>query len=108
MLFVVHKDAPGLSVKGDWDPLGMRGTNSRDLILKDVFVTRDDLLEKIWGVNSLNATNALGMAINRLRRKVDAPFTLQLIHAVHGRGYTLDVRRGRQKAARTSSRTAAD
>jgi alkylation response protein AidB-like acyl-CoA dehydrogenase len=44
MLFVVHKDAPGLTVKGDWDPLGMRGTNSRDLILKDVFVTEDDLL----------------------------------------------------------------
>ena len=44
MLFVVHKDAPGLTVKGDWDPLGMRGTNSRDLILKDVFVTKNDLL----------------------------------------------------------------
>ena len=44
MLFVVHKDAPGLSVKGDWDPLGMRGTNSRDLILKDVFVAEDDML----------------------------------------------------------------
>ena len=44
MLFVVHKDTPGLTVKGDWDPLGMRGTNSRDLFLKDVFVTREDLL----------------------------------------------------------------
>lgn len=44
MLFVVHKDTPGLSVRGEWDPLGMRGTNSRDLILKDVFVTQDDLL----------------------------------------------------------------
>jgi alkylation response protein AidB-like acyl-CoA dehydrogenase len=44
MLFVVPKDAAGLTVKGDWDPLGMRGTNSRDLILKDVFVTEDDLL----------------------------------------------------------------
>lgn len=44
MIFVVHKDAVGLSVKGEWDPLGMRGTNSRDLILKDVFVTEDDLL----------------------------------------------------------------
>ncbi len=44
MLFVVHKDAPGLTVKGDWDPLGMLGTNSRDLILKDVLVTNDDLL----------------------------------------------------------------
>jgi alkylation response protein AidB-like acyl-CoA dehydrogenase len=44
MLFVVPKDAVGLTVRGDWDPLGMRGTNSRDLILKDVFVTEDDLL----------------------------------------------------------------
>ncbi|KAF0116021.1 MAG: BEC protein [Rhodobacteraceae bacterium] len=44
LLFVVPKDAPGLAVKGDWDPLGMRGTNSRDLILKDVFVAEDDLL----------------------------------------------------------------
>ncbi len=44
MIFVVHKDAPGLSVTGSWDPLGMRGTNSRDLILKDVFVTEEDLM----------------------------------------------------------------
>jgi alkylation response protein AidB-like acyl-CoA dehydrogenase len=44
MIFVVHKDAPGLEVRGDWDPLGMRGTNSRDLILRDVFVTEDDLM----------------------------------------------------------------
>lgn len=44
MIFVVHKDAPGLSVEGEWDPLGMRGTNSRDLILKDVFVSEDDLM----------------------------------------------------------------
>jgi alkylation response protein AidB-like acyl-CoA dehydrogenase len=44
MIFVVHKDTPGLEVKGEWDPLGMRGTNTRDLILKDVFVTEDDLM----------------------------------------------------------------
>ena len=44
MIFVVHKDEPGMSVKGDWDPLGMRGTNSRDLILKDVFVSEEDLM----------------------------------------------------------------
>ena len=44
VLFVVHKDAPGLTVRGEWDPLGMRGTNSRDLILKDIFVTEEDML----------------------------------------------------------------
>ncbi|OED35214.1 BEC protein [Chromatiales bacterium (ex Bugula neritina AB1)] len=44
MIFVVPKDAPGLDIKGEWDPLGMRGTNSRDLILKDVFVREEDLM----------------------------------------------------------------
>lgn len=44
MDFAVHKDSPGLSIVGDWDPLGMRGTVSRDLILKDVFVSEDDLM----------------------------------------------------------------
>ena len=29
---------------GDWDPLGMRGTVSRTLIFKDVFVPEDEML----------------------------------------------------------------
>ena len=38
-LFVaVPADSAGLSIEGDWDPLGMRGTVSRTLILKDVKV----------------------------------------------------------------------
>jgi alkylation response protein AidB-like acyl-CoA dehydrogenase len=44
MIFVVPKTAPGLKVVGEWDPLGMRGTNSRDLVLKDVRVTEADLM----------------------------------------------------------------
>ncbi len=37
----VPGDAPGLSIVGDWDPLGMRGTVSRTLLFKDVFVPDD-------------------------------------------------------------------
>ncbi len=44
MNFAVHKDAKGLSVVGEWDPMGMRGTSSRDLILKDVFVTEEEMM----------------------------------------------------------------
>ena len=36
--------APGVSVVGDWDPLGMRGTVSRTLLLKDVFVPEEEML----------------------------------------------------------------
>lgn len=37
-------NAKGVSVVGDWDPLGMRGTVSRTLIFKDVFVPEDEML----------------------------------------------------------------
>jgi alkylation response protein AidB-like acyl-CoA dehydrogenase len=37
-LLGVSSDADGLTVTGDWDPLGMRGTVSKTLILDDVFV----------------------------------------------------------------------
>ena len=37
----VPADAPGFSITGDWDPLGMRGTVSRTLLFEDVFVPDD-------------------------------------------------------------------
>jgi alkylation response protein AidB-like acyl-CoA dehydrogenase len=39
MYIAVPATAEGLTITGDWDPLGMRGTVSRNLIFKDVFVT---------------------------------------------------------------------
>ena len=38
LYMAVPGDAPGLSIVGDWDPLGMRGTVSRTLVFKDVLV----------------------------------------------------------------------
>ncbi len=38
LYIAVPADAPGVTITGDWDPLGMRGTVSRTLLLKDVFV----------------------------------------------------------------------
>lgn len=38
MYLAVPADAPGVTVSGEWDPLGMRGTVSRNLEFKDVFV----------------------------------------------------------------------
>jgi alkylation response protein AidB-like acyl-CoA dehydrogenase len=40
----VPANASGVSVVGDWDPLGMRGTVSRTLLFKDVFVPEDAML----------------------------------------------------------------
>ena len=41
MYLAIPAKAPGLTIEGDWDPLGMRGTVSRNLIFEDVFVSDD-------------------------------------------------------------------
>jgi alkylation response protein AidB-like acyl-CoA dehydrogenase len=37
----IPKDAPGVSFSDDWDPMGMRGTVSRDMRIENVFVPDD-------------------------------------------------------------------
>ena len=44
LYLAVPADAPGVRVYGDWDPLGMRGTVSRNLEFKEVFVPTEALL----------------------------------------------------------------
>jgi alkylation response protein AidB-like acyl-CoA dehydrogenase len=44
LYLAVPAKAPGVTVTGDWDPLGMRGTVSRTLLMKDVFVPESELL----------------------------------------------------------------
>jgi len=38
LYLAVPRHAPGLTVEGTWDPLGMRATVSRNLVFQDVFV----------------------------------------------------------------------
>ena len=40
----VVADNPGVRIVGDWDALGMRGTDSRTLVFEDAFVPADDEL----------------------------------------------------------------
>lgn len=40
----IPASAPGVTVEGAWDPLGMRGTVSRNLLFEDVFVPEDAAL----------------------------------------------------------------
>ena len=40
-LLGVAADSKGLHIEGDWDPLGMRATDSRNLLLENVFVPQE-------------------------------------------------------------------
>jgi alkylation response protein AidB-like acyl-CoA dehydrogenase len=44
LYLAVPSNAPGVTVTGDWDPLGMRGTVSRNLLFKEVFVAESERL----------------------------------------------------------------
>ena len=44
LYLAVPANAPGVTVSGDWNPLGMRGTVSRNLTFKDVLVGDDEQL----------------------------------------------------------------
>lgn len=44
LYLALHKDNPGLKIVGEWDPLGMRATVSRTLVIKDAFIPESESL----------------------------------------------------------------
>ena len=64
-------------------------------------MTRESLIQAVWGSRKGLPDNIVTVAILRLRRKLDDPFDLKLIHTVHRVGYVLgprDVAGGRDAA----------
>lgn len=53
-------------------------------------LSRTVIAEQVWDMNFDSDTNVVDVAIRRLRRKVDEPFPVPLIHTVRGAGYVLD------------------
>lgn len=55
-------------------------------------VSRLEISEQVWDMNFDCDSNVVDVAVRRLRRKVDDPFTPELIHTVRGMGYVLEAR----------------
>lgn len=52
-------------------------------------LTRTDIAESVWNYDVYNQSNVVDVYIRNLRRKIDDPFDLKLIHTVRGAGYRL-------------------
>ena len=52
-------------------------------------VTRTAIIENVWDMNFDSLANVVDVFINRLRNKVDRPFSSPLIHTVRGVGYLM-------------------
>jgi DNA-binding response OmpR family regulator len=52
-------------------------------------LTRTEIAESVWNYDVYNQSNVVDVYIRNLRRKIDDPFDLKLIHTVRGAGYRL-------------------
>lgn len=56
---------------------------------KNIVLSRETLLQEIWGYDFSGETNAVDVYIRYLRAKIEEPFGLKLIHTVRGVGYVI-------------------
>jgi len=56
---------------------------------KNLVLTRDKILEAVWGYDYYGDTNVVDVYIRYLRVKLDDRFNIKLIHTVRGVGYIL-------------------
>ena len=59
------------------------------MINKNIVLTRDKLLENIWGYDFIGDSNTVDVYIRYLRSKIDDPFEKKLIYTYRGVGYSL-------------------
>jgi two-component system response regulator ArlR len=55
---------------------------------KDIVLSREKILENVWGYDFMGDTNVTDVYIRYLRSKIDQRFGVQYIHTVRGVGYT--------------------
>lgn len=56
---------------------------------QSIVLTREILMEKVWGYDFVGETNIVDVYIRYLRGKIDEAFHVKLLHTVRGVGYTL-------------------
>jgi len=54
-------------------------------------LTRTQIAEHVWSYDVYNQSNVVDVYIRNLRRKLDDPYPLKLIHTARGAGYRLSV-----------------
>ncbi|SNS32611.1 DNA-binding response regulator, OmpR family, contains REC and winged-helix (wHTH) domain [Belliella buryatensis] len=52
-------------------------------------LSREEIAKEVWGVNFDTGTNFIDVYINYIRKKVDKPFEIKLIHTRPGMGFIL-------------------
>ena len=59
------------------------------LINKNIVLSREKLMDKVWGYDYMGETNVVDVYVRYLRSKIDDVFGVNLIHTVRGIGYVI-------------------
>ena len=59
------------------------------LINKNIVLSRDSLLGKVWGYDYMGETNVVDVYVRYLRSKIDEVYSVRLIQTVRGVGYVI-------------------
>ena len=54
---------------------------------KNIVITRDQILNQVWGYDYIGETNVVDVYIRYLRTKIDDKYNIKLIHTIRGVGY---------------------
>ena len=54
-----------------------------------ITLSREKILDNVWNINFDMNTNVVDVYINYLRKKIDKPYSVKLIHTIKGLGYVL-------------------
>ena len=57
------------------------------MINKDIALSRENILDKVWGYDYLGDTNIVDVYIRYLRSKIDDKFNIKYIYTIRGVGY---------------------
>ncbi len=60
------------------------------LLNKSRVLSREKILDTVWGFSPLAETRLVDVHVGKLRRKVDGGYKIQLIHTIRGFGYKID------------------
>jgi two-component system response regulator ArlR len=59
------------------------------LINQNIVLSREQILENVWGYDFIGDTNIVDVYVRYLRSKMDEPFPKKLLHTIRGVGYTI-------------------
>ncbi len=88
---MLDSDSREVEVKGEVVELTKREFDLLRYLLenKGIVLSRDTLLEHVWGFDYYGDTNSVDVYIRYLRSKIEEPFGIKIISTVRGVGYVI-------------------